>query len=72
MLYPAELRVPGDGSIARGACGQFLADDFMVQFLACGGITGKGSGATSTPSAISALAYAGATSPWMLARSFSP
>src|SRR3546814_1554236 len=47
MLYPAELRVPGDGSIAGERRGQFFAS---------GGMTGNGRGATSTPSAIKARA----------------
>ena len=63
MLYPAELRVPADGSIAREPRGQFFAS---------GGTTGNGKAATSTPSAIRARASSGATSPWMLALSCSP
>jgi len=55
--------VPVDGSILRMRRGQFFAS---------GGSTGKGSGATSTPSAIRARASLSATSPWMLARSCSP
>jgi len=55
--------VPGDGSMLRATRGQFFAS---------GGMTGNSRGATSTPSESSARASSGATSPWMLSRSFSP
>src|SRR3546814_7865348 len=49
MLYPAELRVPGDGSIAGERRGQFFAS---------GGMTGRSEEHTSELQSLMRISYA--------------
>ncbi len=63
--------------VAAGATGAYLREKFfelrvILQLSSSGGDTGNGSGATDTPSSISAFASSGVAWPWIVAWSRSP